>query len=100
MRGKSTNTPEIKFLEPFEKQLKNAPDDIQEAFFDTLELFLADPQHPHLRNHKLTKQFTGYRSIDVTGDWRAVFRESQAGEQRIIKFYVLGTHTDLYRHGR
>jgi hypothetical protein len=55
MRGKSTDTPEIKFLEPFDRQLKNAPDDIQEAFFGTLELFLADPQHPKLRNHELTK---------------------------------------------
>jgi addiction module RelE/StbE family toxin len=99
MRGKSTNRPEIKFLEPFDRQLKNAPDEIQEAFFGTLELFLADPHHSKLRNHELKKRFTGYRSIDVTEDWRAVFKETQTGEQRAIKFYILGTHTDLYRHG-
>lgn len=87
---------DIKFLDPFDKQLRNAPDEIKAAFFDTLDLFLENPNHPHLRNHELREKFAGYRSIDVTEDWRAVFKEEQSGEQKTIKFHLLGTHKDLY----
>jgi addiction module RelE/StbE family toxin len=96
MIRKYKDTPDITFLDPFDKQLKNAPDEIQEAFADTLELFLEDPHHPQLRNHELREKFAGLRSIDVTGDWRAVFKENQPGKQKIIKFYVIGTHKELY----
>jgi mRNA-degrading endonuclease YafQ of YafQ-DinJ toxin-antitoxin module len=51
---------------------------------------------PALRNHPLKEQFAGYRSIDVTGDYRAIFREAQAGPTRVIIFSYFGTHKQLY----
>jgi hypothetical protein len=39
----------------------------------------------------------GYRSIDVTEDWRAVFRERQTGKGIVIRFFKIGNHKQLYR---
>ncbi len=96
MIRKNKSTSDIKFLDPFDKQLRNAPDEIKETFLDTLDLFLEDNNHPHLRNHALQEKFTGYRRIDVTDDWRAVFKEEQSGGKKTIKFYLIGTHKELY----
>jgi mRNA-degrading endonuclease YafQ of YafQ-DinJ toxin-antitoxin module len=92
----NSNSLEIIFLDPFSKQLSNAPDDIQEAFIYMLELYVADPFHPQLRNHELREKFVGLRSFDVTDDWRAIFKETHVGERRVIKLYLIGTHNDLY----
>ena len=88
--------PRIEFTQRFDKQLKKAPPEIKEAFIEALELFLENPMHPNLQNHALGKKLTGYRSIDVTGDWRAVFKEKQTNEQKVIVFDLFGTHKDLY----
>ncbi len=90
------NEPRIEFAPFFTKQRKAAPVEIKEAFLDTLELFLEDPDNPFLRNHRLRDKFAGLRSIDVTPDIRAVFREEQSGKRKVITFHMLGTHKDLY----
>jgi len=43
----------------------------------------------------LTGKYKGFRSINITGDWRAVFRELKSGE--IVYFDLLGTHSKLYK---
>jgi addiction module RelE/StbE family toxin len=88
--------PRIEFTDDFNTQRKAAPLAIKEAFRETLALFLEDPHHPFLRNHPLTEQFAGYRSIDVTDDWRAVFKESSTGDRVVITFHLIGTHQELY----
>ena len=93
---KNINTPEIKFSPRFNKQLNNASDEIKEAFWEALSLFLEDSDHPSLRNHPLRKKFAGRRSIDVTEDWRAIFKETQTAKQKVIIFHMLGTHNKLY----
>jgi addiction module RelE/StbE family toxin len=45
-----------------------------------------------LRNHPLSGKYEGFRSIDVTEDWRALYRKEP---ERII-FVDIGTHTQLY----
>jgi addiction module RelE/StbE family toxin len=90
------NEPRIEFTRWFTKQRKAAPIEIKEALLDTLELFLEDPHNPFLRNHPLRERFAGFRSIDVTGDIRAVFKEEQLGERTVITFHLLGTHDELY----
>jgi addiction module RelE/StbE family toxin len=86
------NTPRIEFTPLFTKQRKAAPLEIKEAFREALELFLENPTHAALRNHPLSGKYAGFRSIDVTEDWRAIYRE----EHERIKFVVLGTHEQLY----
>ena len=45
-----------------------------------------------LRASLLTERYAGFRSIDVTEDWRALYRTEQ---ERII-FVEIGTHEQLY----
>lgn len=87
---------DINFSPSFNQQLTAALREIKIAFRESLELFQEDTEHQVLRNHPLKEQFTGYRSIDVTNDYRAIFREVQAGKIRVIIFYYLGTHKQLY----
>jgi mRNA-degrading endonuclease YafQ of YafQ-DinJ toxin-antitoxin module len=90
------NDPQIEYTPFFNKQRKAAPFEIKQAFLEALALFLESPKNPYLRNHILTKKLAGYRSINVTGDWRAVFKEKREGERSMVIFHMLGTHSALY----
>lgn len=86
----------VDFTSLFDKQRKAAPFHIKIAFREALEIFLEDPGHEILRNHpldKLGKRYFGTWSIDVTQDWRALYRKER---DRII-FVALGTHDQFYR---
>ncbi len=85
----------VKFSQRFAKQYDKSPQKIRNAFQARLELFLQDQFHPLLHNHALLGKYAGYRSINVTGDWRALFREF-AGD-KLILFEAIGTHSQLYR---
>jgi len=87
---------DIEFADRFERQLIDAPDEIKEAFLDTLELFLDDSRNPFLRNHPLKEKFVGYRSIDVTDNWRVVFKETDTGDRIVITFRLIGTHKERF----
>jgi mRNA-degrading endonuclease YafQ of YafQ-DinJ toxin-antitoxin module len=39
----------------------------------------------------------GFKSIDVTSDWRAIYQEIKEGEGSIAYFTALGTHKQLYK---
>lgn len=56
-----------------------------------------DFYHPILRNHPLRGNYRGYNSINITGDWRALFSIDcdYANNIRII-FKLIGTHSQLY----
>jgi addiction module RelE/StbE family toxin len=86
------NEPRIEFTPLFNKQRKAAPLEIKQAFRDALDLFAENPNHQALRNHSLTGKYAGFRSIDVTGDWRALYRT----ESECIIFVEIGTHPQLY----
>jgi addiction module RelE/StbE family toxin len=86
------NEPRIEFTHWFNKLRKAAPLAIKHALRDVLELFAENPNHPALRNHPLTGKYAGFQSIDVTEDWRALYRE----EKERIMFADLGTHEELY----
>lgn len=90
--------PRIDYSNKFDKQLKKTPLEIKIAFRNRLLIFLEDPAHPQLKNHKLTGKLSDNRSINITGDWRAVYSEStdKKGE-KIIIFEILGTHSELYK---
>lgn len=88
----------IDYSREFDKHLKKASVAIRRAFRNRLALFLDDHLHVQLRNHALTGHWKGYRSINVTGDWRAIFSEKQHHDGSItILFVDLGTHSQLYR---
>jgi len=79
----------------FSKQYDKADSSIKTAVDRRLHLFMRDPFHPQLNNHALTGNYTGYRSVNITGDWRAIYSEN-ISEDTVI-FELLGTHSSLYR---
>jgi addiction module RelE/StbE family toxin len=86
----------IRFTETFRKQYKKADVRIQNRFNYCLDLFTKDPMNLELRNHSLHKEFEGFNSIDITGDWRAIYLEKK-DDIIIFYFVALGTHRQLYK---
>lgn len=83
----------IDYSKIFDKQLRKVPLSIKIAFRQRFELFLNNPFHPQLNNHALTGKYKNYRSINITGDWRAIYSE----EKDAFIFELLGTHSQLYK---
>lgn len=82
----------------FEKLLNKAPRAIKRAYRQRFNIFLSDPFHPLLHNHLLTGNYKGYRSINITGDWRVLYKEVMLDDEHmIIEFHLFGTHSQLYR---
>lgn len=87
----------IKFAKKFVKQYEKADQKVKDAAKKKLELFRNNPSHPQLKNHPLTGRLADYRSINITGDWRALYSEYKDNEGNIvIVFEVIGTHSQLY----
>ena len=80
------------FSPGFHKRIKRVPTKVRQRFKVRLALFLEDPYNQLLRNHILVGKFSGYRSINITGDWRAVFQLSGSDAY----FVEIGTHSYLY----
>ena len=77
----------------FQKLISRSPHKIQLQFKNRLELFLENDHHPLLNNHRLTGKLKEYYSINVTGDWRALY----SIQDDTIVFEVIGTHSQLYK---
>jgi len=77
----------------FDKQYAKLNFKIKIAFKQRIEVFKANPFDTKLRNHALKGKYLGYRSIDITGDIRALYIIQ--GDTAII-FGFIGTHSQLY----
>jgi addiction module RelE/StbE family toxin len=88
----------VKFSRDFGKSYQKADQKIKANIDKRLQLFAERPFHPQLHNHLLTGKYSGFRSINITGDWRAVYSVSvdKQGKQIVI-FELLGTHNQLYK---
>ena len=85
---------QINFSVKFVKMFSKAPGKIQEAFRKKKSLFMLDYDNAALNNHKLSGKLCGYRSINVSGDWRAIYSTNDNHE--IVIFHLIGTHSELY----
>jgi addiction module RelE/StbE family toxin len=85
----------IIYSKEFIKAFSKSSESIQESFKERLKIFLENPYHPLINNHSLKGKLKGLRSINVTGDWRAIFEEFDDSET--ISFIILGKHSQLYR---
>ena len=61
---------------------------------ERIHLFLTDEFHPLLGNHALRGTYSGCRSINITGDYRAIYRRIDSTS---VLFITIGTHGQLYR---
>jgi addiction module RelE/StbE family toxin len=88
----------VRFSRQFSKQYDKVDFNIKSAFDKRLKLFIKSPYHPQLNNHSLKGKYSGYRSINITGDWRALYSQYfDKQNNKIIIFEVLGTHSQLYK---
>ena len=77
----------------FKKQFRKLPRKVQDSFEKRLDIFLDNMFHPLLNNHSVDSAYPGWRSINVTGDYRALF---EIKEKDMIVFMKIGTHSELY----
>lgn len=83
---------EIRFHKNFKKRFKKVPLKIQEQFYERLDIFLQDKFDKRLNNHLVDKTYPNCSSINVTGDYRAIFQD----QDDVDMFITIGTHSDLY----
>ena len=77
----------------FKKMLKKVPSSAQEKFYSCLTVFIKTPHNAILGNHALSGEWATCRSINITGDIRAVYKERDGG---VIQFIAIGSHSELY----
>lgn len=77
----------------FRKQLGKLPMQIRKKFYERLGIFLENKFNPILENHSVDPIYPNCRSINVTGDHRAIFYET--GNK--VVFIAIGTHPQLYK---
>lgn len=83
----------IRYTSRFKKQYQKLPSKIQKQFDDRLNLYIKDPANIQLKIHPLKGEYAGYWSMNVSGDFRALYRRE--GDEVII-FGLIGTHSKLY----
>jgi len=64
----------------------------KEKFKERRNLFLRDEFNPVLNNHALKGRWLGYRSINVTGNVRAIFKR----DLESALFVAIDRHSNLY----
>ena len=86
----------INFSKKFRKSYQKSPTKVKKQFQKRLKIFIKNPFNPLLKNHRLTGKYKVYRSINITGDWRALFSTRNFKKSLIIEFKFFGTHSQLY----
>ncbi|HEY4478848.1 MAG TPA: type II toxin-antitoxin system mRNA interferase toxin, RelE/StbE family [Candidatus Paceibacterota bacterium] len=81
------------YSKKFRRNYKKLPFKLQEQFKQRRRLFLANPFDLILNNHALHDPYVGCRSINITGDYRAIFYQEN---ESVIHFLIIGTHHELF----
>lgn len=87
----------VRYDPDFLKHLKKLNVRVHNHFKDRVILFSKDPNNAELNNHELKREWVGYRSIDITADWRAIYKEIQLGNEVVAYFVAIGIHKQLYK---
>ncbi|MDO8570592.1 MAG: type II toxin-antitoxin system mRNA interferase toxin, RelE/StbE family [Candidatus Daviesbacteria bacterium] len=82
----------INYHNNFIKDSKRLTAQQKEKLTERLKLFGQDEFNPILNNHSLNGKYLGHRSINVTGDIRAIFKKENSN----VIFVSLGSHSNLY----
>ena len=76
----------------FIKKSQNLTKKEQQKLTERLKIFGQDESHPLLNNHALKGKYLGFRSINISGDLRAIYK--QQGDS--IIFVTIDIHSNLY----
>jgi addiction module RelE/StbE family toxin len=82
------------FHKDFKKHYKKLSLNTRKKTDERLLLFLSDPFAPILNNHALRGKYTGHRSINITGDIRAIY---ELAKEDVAYFIEIDTPSNLYK---
>ena len=82
----------IVYHKNFTKNFKKLSSAQKNKFYKRQTLFEIDEFSPILNNHALTGKYKGYRTINITGDLRLLYRI----EGEVIIFVTIDSHSNLY----
>lgn len=77
----------------FKKAYKKLSKKLQDKVNERLAIFLVDEFNGILDNHKLNGEYENCRSINVTGDYRIIYRKPDNTTYFLMR---VGTHPQLY----
>ncbi len=77
----------------FDKAFKKMPAYLHKKFAEQIDLIKNNPSDSRLNDHALSGEYSGCRSIDITGDWRVIYEQVDI---QIIRLLIIGTHSQLY----
>ncbi len=76
----------------FDKNFSKLSKKIKNQAIDQFEKFVIDPMDIVLNNHKLHGKWSKYRSINITGNVRAIYFQ----DGNVARFIDIGSHSELY----
>lgn len=83
----------VRFHRNFDKKYKKLKISEKKKTQERLLLFIQNPYHPLLNNHPLKGKYLDYRSINITGDLRAIYKFVSDNE---VIFVAIDSHSNLY----
>ena len=83
----------VRFHRNFDKQSKKLKISEKKKTQERFLLFIQNPYHPVLNNHPLKGKYLDYRSINITGDLRAIYKLISDNE---VIFVAIDSHSNLY----
>ncbi len=78
----------------FEKSFSKLPQKVKSKALEQFKIFIVDPMDIRLNNHSLSGEYSHHRSINITGDIRAVYKVI---DKDIAQFVAIGSHPQLYK---
>lgn len=85
---------EVSFSSAFKKAFKKKTVP-EKLFWDSLEMFIADPFDPRLKTHKLSGKLKDLWSFSVNYDLRVVFYFTKDKPAKAV-LVDIGTHDEVY----
>ena len=85
---------DIYFKKKFIKNFRKLPANIKSKFNENIEIFKVDSHNVILNNHALHGKYDHCRSINVTGDFRAIYAVQDNGA---TLFVDIDNHPNLYK---
>ncbi|MBI2616586.1 hypothetical protein HYW55_00455 [Candidatus Gottesmanbacteria bacterium] len=93
---RQTGNMNVAFDPEFYEKLKKVDVRIRILVRERIKLFSKNPYDPQLNNHLLHREYSSQRSINITSDYRAIYKEIWVGDEVVAYFVLLGTHEELY----
>jgi len=87
----------IIFWKKFDKSYNKLSEKFQDKFNERLILFEFEKFSKILNNHSLKWKYNWYRSINITWDYRAIFKEFPNWTYEFVEFIDIWTHSRLYK---